>query len=232
VFRLTRVKEALDNQFARDRFVSQQLSLLESEAVLLDAGCGSQRYRGLCDRFDYRGQDFGKYTGDSVASFTDALGGERGYEYGEIFYEGDICAVDERDAVFDAILCTEVFEHIPNPIEAEAEFARLLKPGGRLILTTPSNSLRHMDPYYFYTGFSNRWFEHVLSESGFKIIELEAVEDYYRWMAVEIARTAKAHSLLAKVLLAPTFLYFYGKKRTDISQASLCMGYHVVAQRV
>jgi len=75
--------------------------------------------------------------------------------------------VGEKDGFFDAILCTEVFEHIPFPIETTKEFARLLKPGGKLILTAPANCLRHMDPYFFYSGFSDRFFEKILGDAGF-----------------------------------------------------------------
>ena len=40
---------------------------------------------------------------------------------------GDIWDIKEKNNVFDAILCTEVFEHIPYPNETIKEFSRLLK---------------------------------------------------------------------------------------------------------
>jgi SAM-dependent methyltransferase len=145
---------------------------------------------------------------------------------------GDIWAVDERSETFDAILCTEVFEHIPYPIDTVKEFARLLKTGGTLILTAPANCLRHMDPYFYYSGFSDRWYRAILEKHGLAIERIEPVEDYYRWMAVEVARTAANHSFLAKILLLPAFAYFYLKKRTARSIDTLCMGYHVVARKL
>ncbi|WP_121022373.1 class I SAM-dependent methyltransferase [Helicobacter vulpis] len=42
----------------------------------------------------------------------------------------DITAIPERDGSFDAIMCVEVFEHLPNPILALKEFSRLLRGGG------------------------------------------------------------------------------------------------------
>ena len=177
---------------------------------------------------DYRAQDFGGYVRDDKPMIGAAAEGD--YPYGPLDYVGNIWAVDERDATFDAVLCTEVFEHIPYPAETLREFRRLLKPGGVLILTAPSNCLRHFDPFFFFSGFSDRWFERFLPEAGFTVESLEPVGDYYSWMAVELARTAATHSLAAKLAVLPGFLYYAAKGRTDVSVNSLCMGYHVVAR--
>ena len=42
------------------------------------------------------------------------------------------------DASFDAIISTEVIEHLENPRAVFREFSRLLRPGGHLLLTTPN----------------------------------------------------------------------------------------------
>ena len=60
----------------------------------------------------------------------------------------DITAISAPDASFDATLCSELLEHVPEPTPALDEFARLLKPGSFLILTAPFASNEHMAPYH------------------------------------------------------------------------------------
>jgi hypothetical protein len=89
-----------------------------------------------------------------------------------------------------------------------------------------------MDPYFFYSGFSDRWFEKFLADNGFRIGQVTPVGDYYSWLMVEIVRTAASHSVFAKLALAPAFLYLYNKRKTETSVDTLCMGYHVVAHKI
>lgn len=229
---ISQVLSRLDNLYERTEWVKKQIELIPSGSLLLDAGCGSQQFRKYCKHLNYKAQDFGQYISDEkkmLGAESGGLGAGEGYQYGRLDYTGDVWEILEDDSTFDAILCTEVFEHIPYPNETIAEFSRLLKPGGKLILTAPSNCLRHMDPYFYYSGFSDRWYEKVLQENNFEIKELDAVGDYYSWMSVEIARTAMTHSIIAKMILLPAFLYYYNKNKTDVSVSTLCGGYHVVA---
>jgi SAM-dependent methyltransferase len=225
----------LDNFNDRQKFVATELASLSGNSRLLDAGCGSQQFRKYADHLDYRGQDFGEYINDEKDSFAtkenSLTGLESRYHYGPLDYVGDIWNIRENSSYFDAVLCTEVFEHIPYPELTLAEFSRLLKPGGSLILTVPSNCLRHMDPYFFFTGFSDRWLTHFLSKYGFIDIHIQPVGDYYKWLAVEMMRTMVSQGVFAKIALFPAFLFYLSKKPTQNSINSLCMGYHVTARR-
>ena len=93
----------------------------------------------------------------------------------------DIAAIPEPDESFDAILCSEVLEHVPDPIKVIDEFARLLKPGGKLILTAPFASLVHFAPFHYCSGFSRYWYEHHLTLRGFQIEELTPNGDWFAY---------------------------------------------------
>jgi SAM-dependent methyltransferase len=49
----------------------------------------------------------------------------------------DIQAMSFDDASFDAVICLEVLEHVPDPFRAVNEIKRVLRPRGRLFLTVP-----------------------------------------------------------------------------------------------
>ena len=50
------------------------------------------------------------------------------------------------DNTYDVIICTQVLEHVANPFLAAAELFRILKPGGRLLLTVPAAYPYHAVP--------------------------------------------------------------------------------------
>jgi 2-polyprenyl-3-methyl-5-hydroxy-6-metoxy-1,4-benzoquinol methylase len=50
----------------------------------------------------------------------------------------DIQRLDEFGEEFDTVLSCETIEHVPDPPRAIRELARVLRPGGRLYLTTPN----------------------------------------------------------------------------------------------
>ena len=224
-----RLNYYVNNQLERDAFVRKSLSELASGISILDAGSGSQRYRKYCGRFSYFSQDKAEF---SIPVRPGLLfeGDDEGYKYGPLDYRGDIWSISEEDERFDAILCTEVIEHVPFPVQTLKELARLLKPGGTLILTFPGASLRHFDPYYFYSGFSDRWIEFHSANIGLKIDEIEVSGDYYRWLGCEAYRSAqggKRESLFSRFVYFLIFLWYLSRSKTRESIDTLTLGYHV-----
>ena len=118
------------------RFLAPRLAVLSG--ALLDVGCGEMPFRPLL-------APSLTYTGIDVPS-ADAFGMRE---------HPDIVAFDGRaipfpESSFDAILCTEVLEHVEDPAGLVAEMLRVLRPGGVLLATVPFSARVHHVPYDFH----------------------------------------------------------------------------------
>ncbi len=162
------------NQLARDRWVQQRAHEIPPGSRVLDVGAGPNRYRSLFSHCRYVAQDFCKYKGPE-------------WEYGKIEVVSDL-ALPFLDGSFDLVVCTEVLEHIPHPIQALKEFARILRPRSRVLLTAPLGSGIHQAPYHFYGGFTPYWYQKFLAESGFEDIRVEANAGFFKHFGQESAR--------------------------------------------
>jgi len=68
---------------------------------------------------------------------------------------GDIQSLAHGEASFDTVFSCETIEHVPDPDAAVSELARVLKPGGKLYLTTP-NYLGPLGLYRIYLRLTGR----------------------------------------------------------------------------
>ncbi|MFN8566209.1 MAG: class I SAM-dependent methyltransferase [Kouleothrix sp.] len=224
------------NESTRVAWIVQTLRQIPAGARLLDAGAGERQFAQYCGHLRYVAQDFAQYDGQG-----DGVGLQTGsWDQSKLDIVSDIAAIPEPDGSFDAIMCTEVFEHIPHPVQALAEFARLLRPGGHLLITAPFCSLTHFAPYHFYTGFSRYFYEHYLPRYGFAILDFQLNGNYFEYIAQELRRVPRAAEQYAggrlrlwervarRVLLSA--LQRLSAADTG-SAALLCFGCHVFAQK-
>jgi len=172
------------NEAVRVAWLEKTLKSIPKGTRILDAGAGELNNKRFCTHLKYVAQDFGKY---------DGTGDQKGLQTGKwdqtkLNIVSDITSIPEPDASFDAIMCIEVFEHLPEPVLALKEFSRLLKKGGSLILTAPFCSLTHFAPYHFYTGFNRYFYERHLVDFGFEIRELADNGNFFEYLAQEIRR--------------------------------------------
>ena len=162
----------------RDRWVAAQAADVPAGSRVLDVGAGSAPYRGLFVHCDYRTQDFAELNDNQLR--------HGGYARIDIVSAADRIPVP--DSSFDVVLCTEVLEHVPDPIAVTREFARIVAPGGRLILTAPLGSGIHQEPHHFYGGYTPYWYERFLNEAGFDAIEVTPNAGTLRHVAQETIR--------------------------------------------
>lgn len=76
---------------------------------------------------------------------------------GITFVQADAQHIPLPAASVDTVICCETIEHVPDPQSAVRELARVLRPGGRLYLTTP-NYLGPMGAYRAYLRVRGRRF--------------------------------------------------------------------------
>lgn len=101
---------------------------------VLDAGCGSKPYRNFIPASRYVGLEFD--TPRTRACFS-----------ADAYYDGHTFPFPAES--FDAVLCSQVFEHVFTPAGFLQEIHRVLRPGGWLLLTVPFVWDEHEQPHDF-----------------------------------------------------------------------------------
>jgi ubiquinone/menaquinone biosynthesis C-methylase UbiE len=225
-----------DNEARRISWVTGILSKIPPGKKILDAGAGEMPFRQYCSHLRYTSQDL---SWSGTAKKKEGLQ-PASWEVSGVDIKSDIASIPLKSRSVDAVLCTEVLEHLPDPLAALREFSRLLKKGGWLILTAPFCSLTHFAPQFYCTGFSPYYYKKHLPSLGFKIKEVTPNGNYYEYLAQEAIRLEK----VVKELSGQTFTYFDGlvgwlfirilekfsrRDPKQLTTPTLCFDYNVLA---
>ena len=178
------------------RLVRQHLSFGRDLAgkVVLEIGCGRGGFSCWLARQSKRpdqiiAADF------SATAVRKGEAYARGAGLSEIAWEvADIQAIAHADATIDTVVSCETIEHVPDPRKALAEINRVLKPGGRLFLTTP-NYFGTMGLYRVYCNARGRGF----TEEGQPInnfLLLPSTRAWVRSAGFHVLRTRSSGHLL------------------------------------
>ena len=214
----------------RDWIRNKATKLLPGTRVL-DAGAGEGQYREFFSHTNYKAQDFAQYKGNEAYLFSES------WRYSKLDYECDITAIPVSDSEFDVVLCTEVLEHVPDPISALKELCRVLAPGGELFISAPLGSGVHQQPYHFYGGFSPYFYQKFLSDFGMHDICIEPLGGLMKHVAQESHRVGRVLAAAGdtsdsmRYLLMewlPRFLFAQDKKHFV---PEFTVGYVIVARK-
>ena len=151
------------------KFLEQTSNEIPSGHLILDAGAGDGRYKEIFVNQIYESADIGKL--------------ER--NYGNLTYQCNIKNIPVEDNKYDAIICTQVLEHIDEPQKALYEFHRILKEGGKLYLTAPLYYPEHEIPYDFFR-YTQYGFQFMFNKAGLEIESTEWLEGYFMTLATQL----------------------------------------------
>jgi SAM-dependent methyltransferase len=153
------------NWYANDLLARdvEQLAGGLTGALVIDVGCGQQPYRAML-------RGFARYIGFDRPGRPDSAS--------QPDVVGDACALPFSDGVADAVLCTEVIEHVVEPGVLAAEAYRVLKPGGSLLLSAPFTWHLHDEPHDYWR-FTEYGLRALLERAGFRVATVRATNHYY-----------------------------------------------------
>lgn len=194
----------LRNAEAREHWVRGMLQQIPAGQSILDVGAGECIYKKYCDHLDYLAQDLAHYDGKGNAKGLQT----KTWNFNRLDFVCDLYDIPE-DRQYDAVLCTEVLEHVVDPVRAIEKMAGLVKPGGQLLIASPFCSLTHFAPYHYATGFSEYFYRYHLERLGYRMDVVEPNGGYFDFIDQELGRITKIQRNYARWFPSPlTFVVF------------------------
>ncbi len=112
---------------------------------------------------------------------------------------------------FEWVLCSEVLEHVDEPLRVVAEIFRVLRPGGNVVITVPFLFRLHEDPVDI-GRYTNWYWRRQLEKIGFHKITIEKqglfwsvmvdmLREWFRYLVVsERLKTRLAMSVFSRLI--------------------------------
>lgn len=155
------------------KFVAEVAKDLESGSAILDAGAGESVYKKLFSHCNYKAIDLAV--------------GESRWNYSNLDYIAPLHDMPIPGDTFEAILCTQVLEHLELPSESVKEMYRVLKPGGKLYITVPMAQDEHQVPYDFFR-YTSYGLKSICGRAGFRNITVVPLGGLWVRWAYELPR--------------------------------------------
>lgn len=199
--------------------VSAFAESLPRGASVLDAGAGEGKFAFRFSSQRYVSLDLGI--------------GDEAWNYTGLDVIGDLHLMPFRAASFDACINVVTLEHVREPGIVVAELARVLKPGGRLLLIAPHEWEEHQQPHDFYR-YTRYGLEYLLGKSGLSDVTIEPVGGFFRMLGRRMLNSLQFFPgvlwIPAAILFAPPALILPLLDGFD-KQRNFTLGYICTAQK-
>jgi len=132
------------------------------------------------------------------------------------FLDGDLRRLDEfadELGTFDQILCLEVIEHVKQDQQLLDRLAELLRPGGLLLLSTPSDNHRYMvgdvvsaieDGRHVRWGYAPDQLAAMLSQAGLKVVAQRGISGFVSQLLTSLMRRGqRMHPAVGWAIVLP-----------------------------
>ena len=148
-------------------FVQRMAASVAPGGKVLDVGAGTAPYRELLAHTEYVACDWenSQYAASEIP---------------DLRAPADHLPV--KSGTVDAILNTQVLEHVPDPGAVLREFHRALRPGGQAWITAPLVWFLHEMPYDYYR-YTPSGLTFLLTQAGFADIEILPMNDTFSTLA-------------------------------------------------
>jgi SAM-dependent methyltransferase len=108
---------------------------------------------------------------------------------GDVDIVGSADSIPTADASFDVVLCTQVLEHVAEPLAVLGEFHRVLTPAGKVIATVPFAWEEHELPHDYFR-YTKPGIEHLLERAGFVDLDVNPRTDCFTTLAQLVRNVA------------------------------------------
>ncbi len=195
-----------------DRWLWLRKNLRGGRVRTLDVGCGSGAFTL------YAAKVGNEAIGISFESRKNEIATERAKLLrlpNARFVTGDIRELRAKSELgsFDQIICFETIEHIANDAQLMQDISHILRPGGRLLLTTPYRYYHHLpgdaisdveDGGHVRWGYSHPEMKQRLSNAGLATVTQEYVTGPLSQCLIRIQRMlSRAHPLIGWAVVLP-----------------------------
>ena len=169
--------------------------------LLLDVGAGHQPYKKYFKHAKYESCD------------NEQVIKEMQYDTLETrhdFYCDINIMIPKADNTYDFVICSEVLEHVYNPLNTISEISRILKKNGKLFISVPQCGGEHMLPHNYF-NYLEPGLKYLLEKNNLKCELVEKKSGIYHLLGTLLNKIANQifnkKNTLVRILLLPLEIF-------------------------